>query len=830
MNRLLSHLKARVHNFEFSLETLEDRLGRRVAKLNISVSSVILIVAILIYTVVFSAFTILRHYDFQSSGWDLGIYMQSLYTAAFKGQPLRYTIEQFTFNPGGSFFGVHFSPLVLSLVPIYRLAPFAETLLILQSFIIALGALGVYLLSNTIHATRFVSLSFAMSYLLCTPLQVLNWFDFHIQAFIPILFFMMFFFYIRGKFVASFVFFALTLSTIEIMPVLLVPFGLYCLISSHKERKAQLFALAVIFTSIFWFILGAFIKASINPVYQTTFGAWSTLGSSYVQILTSPITKPFYLLGYFFTVFPLEKVLYFLWLVTPLLFLPLFARKEFVLLVMPWIVMLFLSTYTGYFTNQYGAFVVPQLFIAAVYGLKQLSKTIDGITVRKSFIMRYSKWFFWMTIASFILVGPFTFIPQATGVYIHGIPVDTANKELLRNALQLIPENASIYTSFRIEPHLANRWTIYANNVSINEMTEPPDYIVIDLRLLDSSISLGTFGEPAIIGADELLERYNYSLVFSNDGILIYRINASILSIDEPITLTFNYNDLSIDSASVKVDNSSYSGSVLVHGPTDQIDAFWHGPYIALPRGVYGVTFRLKADEILEGHMLTLDVTSESGQTTLAQKHMYGHDFAKGKWEKVTLQFSIEQPKTFVEFRGTSASNMTTQSLDFINLRQLAPRATGTFGTFDYNYRDMERARAVLSGNSTYSDITSLTSQERNTPAPFSFSIYKYSPTLPLGTYSVHFWLRLDDFSQGHVFSLTVNAFNESTHAVNLARIDISAPDFSGNDPWKCFSLPFVYDSVTNTVEITGTGDIGTSFSFSYIELKGNMVESDYGV
>jgi uncharacterized membrane protein len=800
--KLLGRLKEFVGIFRFSMDAVEYNLGRKLPKLNMTFSSLLLIMAISSYTLIFSYFTILRHYCFQSSGWDLGIYMQSLYTTSFQGKALGYTLEIFAENPSGAYLGVHFSPLLFLLVPLYRLAPFAETLLVLQSFVIAMGAFGLYMIAYHVLENRFVSLSLAISYLLYTPLQVLNWFDFHLQAFIPIFFFLMFFFYIKKDYLKSFAFFVLVLSTIEMMPVLIFAFGLYCVFSDHKERKALIYALIVIFVSLAWFLLASFVKASLNPMYSTTFGAWRMWGSNYLQLLTSVITKPVDVLLYFFTVSPLEKVLYFLWFMAPLFFLPILARKEFILLVMPWITFAFLSAYPGYFTNQYAAFVVPQVFIAAVYGLKQVSKSAGDGVFRKSLIMRYGKWVLLGTIITFILVSPFGLVPQAREIYIHGLPVDSPHKEALREALQLIPDNASVYTSFHIAPHLANRLELYSHAVP----DKPTDYIVIDLKSRDSSISLGTFGGAPIVGMDQLLRKYNYSLVVSNDGILIYKIGIPLTSVLEPITMSFDYRDLEMDSGNVVVDSSSQSSLVLAHRPSDWSYGFWHGPYVALPQGRYEATYRLKSEEIPDGHLLTLDVTCESGQTLIARKYVYGHDLIPNAWNNIKLQFSVEQPTVSVELRGTYASNMTTQYLDFIELRQSSPVANITFGALSFNYKDLP----VVHGKLMPGDLTI---HEMNDSEPFSLGLYAKAPP---GKYTARFWLKIDALSQGRVFSISIDDFNKT----NLAQKEIFAEDFDQRESWQCFSLDFVMGNFTSIVEIRGIGSRESLTSFSYVELE----------
>lgn len=787
--------------FRFSLEDLDTRLGQKVPRLNMSWDYFILGIAIVLYTIVFSYFTILRHWFFQSSAWDLGIYMQSLYTTGFHGRLLGYTVEIPTLNPSGSFLGIHFSPFLFLLVPLYRLFPFAETLLILQSLVLALGSFGLYWLSKHLLENKFISISLAMAYLLYTPLQTLNWFDFHPAAFIPLFFFLMFYFYVRRSYMKSLVFFVLILSTIEIMPVLLFPFGLYCLISDRKNKKALMYAVSILIVSAAWFLLASLVKSYLNPNASVTFSAWQTWGNSYQEIIINMITKPINVVVYFFTVLPLEKVLYFLWLIVPLLFLPLFARKEFILLAMPWIVLVFLSSYPGYFTNSYAAFVAPQVFVAAIYGIKQVTRTDNG-TISTSLIMRYGKWILWATVITFILVGPFGLVPQTREIYVHGIPEDSPNKEALRSALQVIPANASVFTSFRIASHLANRLEVYSNAIP----NKPVDYIIVDLKSPDASIPLSIFGDSAIFGVEQLLDKYNYTMILSNDGILVYKNTPTATPTSMSIAMSFDYRDLTIDSGSVLTDNSSQSKSILVHEENDPSNAFWHGPYIALPRGTYEVTYTLKADEIVDGQILTLDVTSDSGQTTLARKYVYGHDLQPDKWNNITLSFSLDSAQVFVEFRGTYASNATAEYLDMISVKEGSSNANHTFGSFDFNYEDL----SITRGADIFDGILV---HANDYPEPLQFGLAIKTPP---GVYRLDLWLKIDARTQGSVFALTINDFNST----NLGKLEISSADFAEKGSWQAFSIDFSISNSTSLIEITGLGDQVAYVSFSYLELK----------
>lgn len=93
-------------------------------------SDIILYLSIIAYTIVFSIFTILRHHAFKTRAWDLGIFTQSLWTTTNANLLFYHSCELFV-NLSGSFFGVHFSPILFSISPLYWIMPIPETLLTL---------------------------------------------------------------------------------------------------------------------------------------------------------------------------------------------------------------------------------------------------------------------------------------------------------------------------------------------------------------------------------------------------------------------------------------------------------------------------------------------------------------------------------------------------------------------------------------------------------------------------------------------------------------------------------------------------------------------------
>jgi len=69
------------------------------------------------YAAVFSYVTIMLHYSFRTFAWDLGIFTQSM-TSATKGQLFINNVELY-YTPTGSYFGVHFAPILGTIIPIF---------------------------------------------------------------------------------------------------------------------------------------------------------------------------------------------------------------------------------------------------------------------------------------------------------------------------------------------------------------------------------------------------------------------------------------------------------------------------------------------------------------------------------------------------------------------------------------------------------------------------------------------------------------------------------------------------------------------------------------
>ncbi|HVH62513.1 MAG TPA: DUF2079 domain-containing protein, partial [Candidatus Dormibacteraeota bacterium] len=123
------------------------------------------------YFVLYSALAILRHRSYHSFGFDLAVYDQVVWNTT-QGRALESTMTQ-TIAVPHSQLGDHFSPIYLAMVPFYLLYPHPETLLVLETFALALGAWPVYLLARLKLPPGYAVL-WVLVYLLFIPLAYVN--------------------------------------------------------------------------------------------------------------------------------------------------------------------------------------------------------------------------------------------------------------------------------------------------------------------------------------------------------------------------------------------------------------------------------------------------------------------------------------------------------------------------------------------------------------------------------------------------------------------------------------------------------------------------------
>jgi len=661
-------------------ERVEKVLARKV--LWIDISFLIVVFMVCLYTAVFSHFTVLKHFIFKTYAWDLGIFNQALWTT-IKYHKLFYCTPEIFINPSGSFLGTHFSPILFIILPVYNLYPSPEILLILQSFILALGALPLYKFSLHVLDSRMMSIVFVLLYLLYPPLHGVNWFDFHVQAFLPLFFLSSMYFLEKKNWKMYFLFMVLSLSCEEHVAFIVAFIGLFIILKSRKQLNEALRAknfrdhvflipVATVLLAVIWYLMTLWIRDAffpVNPAFISAFKAsayWSILG------VQDPVLIPFYIILYPQRAISalqyefLTKIGYLLILFGPLALLS-FNKAEYLLPTLPWFVYSLFSNYQPYYViyNQYPAYVIAFVFISALHSFAH----------KFSFYARARGL---LMILLFSIVAYFIASPTSGLVnqfYDMGIGPSSQHELFIHKILSYVPVNASILTQNNIFPHVSSRINAYAVPVDVLWSANPSEcekfvsnllfdveYVLVDIKT-DLSASIKIF--------KLLSTRTDFKVLASADGVVLFKknYNGKTLTI-APYILTYSYRNLNLYAGEIIADSRAMNTYILYfNGTQGGAPLFWSSPRTLLPPGNYTVLLRMKINGTSD--LFTVEICSNNGQKILKSKTFTEHNIIHGSWMFYSINFNTEYPLIDFEIRAVNIAKGVDICLDYIEIKQL---------------------------------------------------------------------------------------------------------------------------------------------------------------
>lgn len=486
-----------------SPEVIEEWLGKTF--LGYEHSTVLLFACLMLYMTIFAHLTILKHYAFKTRAWDLGIFTQSLWTTLNANRFLYHTCEIFL-NPTGSFFGVHFSPILFLVLPFYWLAQTPETLLLLQSFVIALAAVPLYRLARAKAGSRCAGLTFSLAYLLYPGIHAVNWYDFHVQAFLPLFLFCVIYYATKKNWPRYFLFMLLSLMCDEHAAIITIFVGIYiawthrtAILSAIKRKDLVAKELFVPSTTMivgsawYWFTTWQRnVFFPIRPEAMSTF-----LGSSNFSILgaRSPLEIPLLVvlrpwnaaqaLAYNG---PL-KLLYIFLIFGPLAFLS-FKRPSALIPTVPWFTFALMSQTLDHHSigNQYEAYTVAFVFSAAVFAVGETFQRASSLKGIYPSLRRIAL----CTLLLFLVSSPLGIVVNLMFSNYSSVYIGRHEMEI-SDALKLVPQDASILTQDNLFPHVSHRVDAYVvpsrffytdiRNIVIdflNQTIDRVDYILVD--------------------------------------------------------------------------------------------------------------------------------------------------------------------------------------------------------------------------------------------------------------------------------------------------------------------------------------------------------------
>ena len=458
-------------------------------------------VLVLIYIVTFSTLSVLKHDNFYSFTFDLGIMSQVMWNTAH-GRVFEISLDRPLDTPLiGSYLGNHVRPILLLLAPFYRLWPDPRLLLILQSVALGLGAVPLFWIARRTLKNRLMPVALVACYLLYPALGYISFFDFHPVAFaVPFLLFA-FWALLERRTVLFWAMVVLTLATKEELVIPVAAFAAYCLFKPRWRRTG----VWMLVLAVAWAFL---CFAVIIPYYNEGrpyrfFDLWSHLPT---QLLAgdggdggqTSISN----------LFSVESAVFVVHLLLPLGFIPL-LNPGLLAVSLPSLAYLLFSSRpalrsVGY---QYPAVLIPWWFLAAIYGLARFERwprlraRLEWLSLCLLLVG---------TLGTNLVLNPILFYVR------NGAFIPPPYHEQVSEAMALIPPDAGVATINPFGPHLADRRYL----ISVDKYPLPlrqdhmqhVDYVLLDL--VDCRAE-GARGRPyytdmvlQIVQSDEFRVRY----------------------------------------------------------------------------------------------------------------------------------------------------------------------------------------------------------------------------------------------------------------------------------------------------------------------------------
>ena len=425
-----------------------------------------------LYAAVFSYLSVLQHLSFNTNAFDLGNFFQAVWNTA-QGRPFEFT----NWSGATTRLAAHFEPILLPVAVLVRLWPDPTTLLVIQTVVVASGALSAFGFAYRRLGNELAALTFAAAYLLAPELDAAVLAEFHPVAMASAFLMHALYFYSAGHKRGFLLFAVLAAATKEQVPLAVALLGLRAAVRPEWRRLG----LGVAAGGIFWFLLATFVIIPLNnPSGASPYlSRYDYLGSSPVEIVRAVLSRPEMVL--------VEaqnpvKAAYLLTLFRPVLFLPLVAPAT-LLPAVPDLVLNLLSTFEPMFRGgaHYSAVVIPFVVGAAIDGLDVLRRL--AARVRPDLGVK-------------VVNGCSALVLVSTGhAYIFGVllplfdrlPVVTPHDRLAAEVLRVIPDDAAVSAGNSLNPHLAARRRLY-----LFPEVRDADYVAVDVSASPYPVDAGT--------------------------------------------------------------------------------------------------------------------------------------------------------------------------------------------------------------------------------------------------------------------------------------------------------------------------------------------------
>lgn len=451
-----------------------------------------------IYATYFTALTVRIHHALGTSSYDFGLYDQGIWLLSRGHTP-------FVTLMGRNLFGDHSSFILLFLVPLYWLFSSTATLLVVQSIVIALGGIPIYLYASRRLASEAMGAAMVAVYLLHPALSWTNLENYHPDSFLPLLIGFALYAALERKWrlFAVAVIFAMLVK--EDVALMMLPIGVW--VAIHRDIKRGLVvALGSVVTMciLMFVVMKHFTGVTFRNSWRIPFGGIGGL-------LRTTVRRPWKLVSYLAS----DGRPFYVW--------QMLAPVGFVFIVAPEIVLTatlalgvnVLSTfwYQYHIEYHYSIIAVPAIVIGTAFAISKVPKQARAMLVA-------------LVLASSVITA-YLWAPLPGGrTEITQWHTDHPSVAAAHELFALIPPTAVISAYHPLTAQLARRKEIYAFPNPFVRSLYGPDVFAEGDRLPQADSVEYVMLPTTLLGESGLVweaERVRFTEVNSNAWWVLYR-------------------------------------------------------------------------------------------------------------------------------------------------------------------------------------------------------------------------------------------------------------------------------------------------------------------
>lgn len=435
-----------------------------------------------------AAATIYRYRVFSASTFDFGVFTQMFEYLKTTGLPYT-TVERDLLL---SHFAIHFSPIYYLLLPGYYIFSSPEYLLVMQSIIICSGVFPILFLCRHFNLGGSLSLLIAIIYLTYPGIIAPAFFDFHENKFLTVLILWMIYFFEKKNYLPMYGFMVLTLLVKEDAALYIIFIGLFYAYARQRSKHGIIMTLVGIGYFMVIVVLMSKFGYGIMDYRFSIYRLPDETGL--VSVAMNILENPAFFIK---NLFSEKKLIFIIYILGPLLFVPLMSRNmRNLILFIPMIVINLMTAYP----YQY------DIGFQYAYGVSAIMLYLFILNI-KEFQPHWRR-----IICLIAVVSSISFMYTATNnqftMYFDAYKNNQTDIALSEAILAKIPRDATVASETFFIPHISDIDHLY-----FFPSKNDTDYLVLDKRLCGELVE-----EKA-----NLITEKGYRLVKAGGYVLLYK-------------------------------------------------------------------------------------------------------------------------------------------------------------------------------------------------------------------------------------------------------------------------------------------------------------------